>query len=441
MADFSITLDDGRKLKIDADNEPAAASAARQWQKDNPRTIMQKLTGSSGDRYQLWPERLARSIGQDVSNLVTTFPEVASGRIDINTPEGMQQAVNRVTPGVTDLLPTAPAVGLTTSIARQAAVPTAKELLGASKATYEGLKKSDTMLNPIGLDSVHDAIAGALEGENWFGDINAPNTFKLLGKLKGREGPQSFGEVQKIRDSLDKVGGADEDKAAANYAKRLIDDYMTRVPEQHVVSGDPVRDAALVREAAANYRGAKRTEALTGEEIGSVIERAERQAGSRGTGWNLGNTLRQRINAILNSQTEQHYFTKPELQELRKIVVGSRPQNILRDLGKRAPTGSVSTGMFVTTLLGLTGAHNTAGTVATGVGGTGAVIAGLLTLAHFAENAVTKSAIRKVAEGIRRDTPLARSMPASAPYNPLLPQVGVFGAADALLQSRDDSLR
>ena len=432
MPDFNITLDDGRKLKIDADDEQSAAGAAQQWQKDNPRTIMQKLTGSSGDRYQLLPERIVRGIGSDLSNLAGTLPEIASGRMNLQTPEGLRSYVESATPGLMDILPGAPAVGTTAKIARQAAAPTAEQLLKSHAAIEDTLKTSGAMLNPIGLDSVHDAIAAALEGENWYRDINAPNTFKLLGKLKGREGPQNFGEVRKIRESLNKVGGTDEDKAAGNYARRLIDEYLTRVPEQHVVSGDPIRDAGLLREAAANYRGAKRTEALTGDEIGGVIERAERQAGKSGTGWNLGNTLRQRIDAIINSPTERRYFNEAELQELRKIVVGSTPQNALRYVGKHAPAGTLSSWPYFAAV---------AGGLGTGEGKltTGAALIGLLTVgAHFAENAVTKSAINKLAERIRRDSPLGRSMPAPAPYDPLASKAGMYGAADALLHGGPD---
>lgn len=389
-----------------------------------------------GPRFQTWPERLVRGVARDVNELGRTYGDVATGRLEIGTPEGIEEATRRVTPGVTDVLPGAPGVAITTKVARQA-VPTAKELLSASTATYEQLKKSTTLLNPLGLDAVHDAIAGALEGENWFRDINAPNTYKLLGKLKGREGPQSFGEVRKIRESLNKVGGTDEDKAAANYAKRLLDEYMTQVPAQHVVSGDPVRDAALAREAAANYRGAKRTEALSGEEIGGAVERAERQAGKSGTGFNLGNTLRQRIDAILNSPTERHYFTDAEQQELRKIVVGGIPQNALRYLGKTlTPSGHVSS---VPYLIGLATGFGTGHGAETTTAALATAATGLA--AHFGENTITRNAIRKVAERIRADTPLGRSMPVPPPYNPLMPQAGMYGAVDALLQPPDDALR
>ncbi len=390
-----------------------------------------------GPRFQLWPERLARGVGRDIGNLVETFPEVASGRIDINTPEGIRQAVSRTTPGLMDVLPGAPGAAITTKVARQAAAPTMQALEKAAKAGYEQVKTSGALLNPLGLDAVHDAIATALEGENWYGDINAPNTFKLLGKLKGREGPQSFGEVQKIRESLNKVGGTDEDKAAANYAKRLIDDYLTQVPAQHVISGDPVADAATLREAGANYRGAKRTEALTGNQIGAAVERAERQAGKGGTGWNLGNTLRQRIDAVLNSENERRYFTDEEQQALRKVVTGSWLQNRLRELGKAGPrAGSLTRYPYVAAaghaLLG--GGMDKATWTALAVG--------ILTeAAHHAENAVTKSAINKVAERIRADTPLGRSMPTPPPYDPLLAQMGMYGAVDALLQPPNDSLR
>ena len=417
------------------DWQPVATATADDWRAVQPqlKSLGQLIHDTpEGPRYQMWPERLVRGVGRDISNLVETFPAVAKGQINLETPEGIQEAVNRTTAGVMDVLPTAPGVAITTKVARQAAAPTAKELLGASKATYEGLKSSNTMLNPIGLDAVHDAIAGALEGENWYGDINAPNTFKLLGKLKGREGPQSFGEVQKIRESLNKVGGTDEDKAAANYAKRLIDDYLTRVPSQHVVSGDAVRDAALVREAAANYRGAKRTEALEG-----AIDRAERQAGKSGTGFNLGNTLRQRIDAILNSKTERSYFNDAEIDALRKIVVGTGGQNVLRYFGKTlTPSGPFSAAKYLGGLAG--GAALGHAPEAFSIG---AAAAALGYSAHFAEDKVTQNAIRKVAEMIRRDTPIGRSKPAAPPSNPLMPQAAMYGAVDALLQPPDDALR
>jgi hypothetical protein len=415
---------------------PAAAPAAQRdpWEAPAPQLrSWGQLIGDTpeGPRFQLWPERVARGIGRDISNLVETFPEVARGEIDLSTRGGIEEAVKRVTPGVADILPTAPALGVGAKTIR-AAAPTVEALRAAHKATEEELKTSGALLNPIGLDAVHDAIAGALEGENWYGDINAPNTFKLLGKLKGREGPQSFGEVRKIRESLNKVGGTDEDKAAANYAKRLIDDYLTRVPEQHVISGDPVRDAAKAREAAGNYRGAKRTEALD-----EAIDRAERQAGKSGTGWNLGNTMRQRIDAIINSPVESRYFTQDELGELRKIVVGTTGQNFLRYLGKQAPSGVVSSGKYLGALAagGLAG-HGTETAI------WAALAAATATGAHFAENAVAERAIRKVGEMIRRDTPLGKSMKVTPAYgNPLVPQAGMYGAIDALLQPPDDALR
>jgi hypothetical protein len=263
----------------------------------------------------------------------------------------------------------------------------------------------------------------------------------LLGKLKGREGPQSFGEVQKIRESLNKVGGTDEDKAAADYAKRLIDDYLTRIPEQHVISGDPVADAAILRQAGKNYRGAMRTRALEpeGAEIGSAMERAERQAGKGGTGFNLGNTLRQRIDAILNSKTERNYFTDDELQALRKIVVGSAGQNVLRYLGKTlTPSGSFSAAPYLGFFAGGTYFGHGVETAAAE-----AIPAAIGYASHLAENAVTRNAIRKVAERIRAETPLGKSMAATQSYRPLTAG-GLLRYApfDALVQSPpDDALQ
>jgi hypothetical protein len=266
---------------------------------------------------------------------------------------------------------------------------------------------------------LRNALARVLEAENWYGDVNAPQTFKMLGKLRRAE-DVTIRELRKIREGLNKVSGDAEDKAAAQFAGHVIDKYLTQVPPQHVAAGDPVRDAAILREAAANYRGAMRSGALVDKQ-GSALERAERQAGKSGTGVNIINTMRQRINAILNSPTERHYFSPEEQEELRKLVVGNGLQNSLRYLSKMMPAGSVSTLPLM-----LMGQHQ---------GGEAATAAAILgTAAHFADSELTKGAIRKLAERIRSNTPLGRTMVAPSVIERAL-TTGVPGMLRALMRS------
>lgn len=289
-------------------------------------------------------------------------------------------------------------------------VPTQRELLDAANRAYEAVDTSGTTILSGGASQLHDALRMALEGSSWFHNINAPQTYRMLEQLESNR-HLSIGELRKIRESLNKVGGDPEDQAAARYAGRLMDRYMTNVPAHHVLSGDPAADAQLLREAGGNYRGAKRSGALVEDREG-VLRRGERQAGVSGAGWNTINTVRQRINAILNSPTERARWEPDELDALERIANGNLLSNSLRQASKLAPTGAVSA---VPTLL-VGSQQGTAAAAAVGLLGLGA---------HFAGDAVTKRAVRKLAESIRADTPLGRSQPP--------PSVGqrLWGAATA----------
>lgn len=60
---------------------PADTSAA-----DGERGIIDKLTGQTGERYQLWPERLARGVGRSIYSAATLPGDVLHGRVDVNDP-------------------------------------------------------------------------------------------------------------------------------------------------------------------------------------------------------------------------------------------------------------------------------------------------------------------------------------------------------------------
>lgn len=360
------------------------------------RGVWDMLTGETGPRYQLWPERLARGAIGALSEGPKLMRDVAEGRVDPTSEEG----VGRAFEAAAAVSPAAPARAGIATAARET-IPTATQLLKHSTAGYEALKDSGTTFTNAAATGVHNAVKLALEGEHYFGDINAPQTFKMLGRMQRAKDDEqlTMGEMIKIRESLRRVGGDPQDQAAAAYASQLIDKYLTQVPAEHIASGDPIKDAEILRQASSSYRGAKRSEALIGDKAGSggVIERGERQMAKSGTGWNL-NTIRQRIDAILNSPEERARYDSEELEALREIVIGTTPQNLARQAGKLAPTGVVS-------------ALPTLGAALSGQNIAAGAIAGLGFGGHFLENAITRRALNKVAEDIRRKTPLYRSSP------------------------------
>jgi hypothetical protein len=87
MAEFNITLDDGRKLKITGDSEAAAANAAQQWAKDNPNIgVAEDVAKSAGTGLlKAFTSNLAGLPG-DVQRLVEAGSERLLGP-DTRTPE------------------------------------------------------------------------------------------------------------------------------------------------------------------------------------------------------------------------------------------------------------------------------------------------------------------------------------------------------------------
>ena len=78
--------------------------------------------------------------------------------------------------------------------------------------------------------------------------------------------------------------------------------------------------------------------ASAAETVSELADKALRRAASTGTGGNDINTLRQNLNRILDNRSLRSSFTQDELDAMRKIVMGSTEQNLLRRLSRLSPT-------------------------------------------------------------------------------------------------------
>jgi hypothetical protein len=233
----------------------------------------------------------------------------------------------------------------------------------------------------------------------------------LIDKKTGTIRDANMQDIQGFRTLLKNVRGTDVEREAAGRVGDLLDLYLGQVPTAHVISGDPVRDTKILREANANYRGAKRSDALDMTE-----ERAHRQAQRSGVGANQENTLRQRVDAIINSPTESKRYSKQELDIMREIVNGTFLINEARRVGKFAPSSVVSS---APTFAALLSGHPTLA----------AALAGPTWMAKWAGERATRNKVRGLAEDIRRQTPSGR---AYVPPTPSLAPYAARGAAGAI---------
>src|SRR5579863_1106540 len=137
-----------------------------------------------------------------------------------------------------------------TKLAEQ--LPTPKNIYDAANAGYDMLKKSNTRISPQGTQDLLATVKNDLHADN-FRDYLAPATYRAIEEL-GSTGSATIGDLDGVRKLLNRVPGTNPtDREAARRAIQAIDDYLINVPVQHVISGDPARDAAILKHAQGNW--------------------------------------------------------------------------------------------------------------------------------------------------------------------------------------------
>jgi hypothetical protein len=271
---------------------------------------------------------------------------------------------------------------------------TVEDLEQAARQGYDRLKSSNTVVRGSDVMNVASIIRDQLKA-NHFRDYLHPQTFAVMDEITSHKGNVDLGDLKGWQELFKKVTGTPGDAEAARFAQDLFDRYLGNIPAAHVLSGDPTRDASILREAQKNWRAARRSDV-----VDMSLDRAERQAGRSGSGANKENTVRQRIDAIVNSPTEIKKFSPDEIATMKEIVKGTLPINALRSIGKFAPTGPVSS--LPTLLAG--GGGMVAHDPVTGAL-TAGTIGGTTLAAKYGAEYATKRKARELAESIRAKAP------------------------------------
>jgi hypothetical protein len=218
-------------------------------------------------------------------------------------------------------------------------VPTAEALAKEANQAYKEARALPLELDRTGMDSLHKSIETELKLEG-YRDLpnNAPGTFGAIKELIEPAGKNAtITDIDSVRKVLNNVSGSKSDMKAATLAKERIDEYLSNIPDHHVISGDPSAVAEIFQRARPNYAALKRSETIS-----KAMEKAERQAASSGSGANIDNAIRQRLKEILNNDKKRRGFSKDEIAQMERVVRGGPIGNIARKIGKFAPTGVVS---------------------------------------------------------------------------------------------------
>lgn len=344
-----------------------------------------RLLGLTGERYQTWPERAVR----DIVSLPKQMMDAAN-----SAPPGSREATEAMIGPAAETAMAVTGLGPGRAVLREGVkagsellgreakqlAPTEKQLKAAYKTDYDISEKSGVTFHPESVKKFKDNIVSGDES-SFHDEILSPKAFGIINKLAKGEGEKltartTVPEIDNVRKLLGRLaGGPDKyEREAATHFIKKIDTFMKDVP-----------NLSLAR---ANY--AARERALL---IEKAVKSAERRAQGSGTGANINNALRQEVRKIREKKSRG--FTESELAEMDKIIAGTWTGDILRWLGKLAPTGILPTagGLGVGSLMG------------SPLGAVGAM--GLGTVAKTVSDRMTRNAIKKLSEKTRMRSPLA----------------------------------
>jgi len=216
------------------------------------------------------------------------------------------------------------------------AAPTIDELAAQKNAAYQRAESTGVVISRGALNRLKVDLVNDLKKEGLNRTLH-PKTQAALQEILDTKGQLSLSQVETLRKIANDAKGAIE-PADSRLGARIvekIDDFEETLGDADVVSGDAAAATAFKEARALNTRLSK---ARTVEEL---FRRAELSAPNF-SGSGIENALRTEFRSLAKNKREMRRFTPAERAAIEKVAKGGPMENLLRQVGKLAPTGVVS---------------------------------------------------------------------------------------------------
>lgn len=283
-----------------------------------------------------------------------------------------------------------------------AAAPTADDLGQATNNAYSTARQSGAVFTEDATQELIDGMTLAAQDAR-INDLTAPLATNMLQRIQQRAGqPMTVGEIEDIRVFLNQLrGGTDANEArVAGEMIKSFDGLMENLRPGDFSGGNAVAAMENIAEGRRLFATQQKTRTIE-----DVIQRAEDMSSANYSASGFENALRQQFKNLLTRDGALRGFSEEEIAAIRKVASGGPIENVLRYVGKLAPTGIVSTGI-----------GGGAGYALGGPIGAGAVLGA----GSLARNAATASTLN--------NANLARALIASGGSLPPLPNGAIIQA-------------
>jgi hypothetical protein len=215
-------------------------------------------------------------------------------------------------------------------------VPTRAELAEAARAAYKKADEAGVVVSDNSLKGLKTRIVSLSKKEGIDKDLH-PDSSAVLRRITQAKGELTLTELETLRKVAKDAQGSIKpaDKRIASMIVDELDQYIDNLSDVDVVAGDATKAKAL-KEARSLYSRAKKSEVI--EEL---MQRAQDSA-SQFSGSGLENSIRTQFRGLAKNKKQMRMFTAEEQAAIRKVANGGPVENVMRFVGKFAPTGVVS---------------------------------------------------------------------------------------------------
>lgn len=260
--------------------------------------------------------------------------------------------------------------------------PTLDELTASKNAAYKAVEQSGEQFPPQAVNGFVDDLTAQMKAAN-INPARHPKAASMLEDIQGlRDQPMTLTQLDQLRQVIRRdVGNATDDAEKFMGGKMIsaLDGFIDTSPS----ASETVKAARSLN-----------TKVRKIEAVNEAVDHAKLMAGSSGSGGNVDNATRQALRRVFEKTRN---FTPEEQAALEKIVVGSKGQNMLRQVGKLSPQGN---GLMTALSIGGTMANPALG-IPTAAGA----------LSKVAADRITQNRVRELVDLIARgsETPEAQA--------------------------------
>lgn len=214
--------------------------------------------------------------------------------------------------------------------------PTAEELAAESSRLFKQAKESNVELKAKDFSNTMKTIGKDLREEGYDPRLY-PKLDVAFSELQNAKMPKDFNELRTLRKFIQgaQKSADPEERRLATILKDEFDNYVTNIPESSVKTGSKEGLEAWKQARDAYSRMSK------GEIFADMLETAKLDT-SKFSMSGIENSLASQLRNLAKNEKKMRMFTPEEQQAIQDAVKGGKVQNMMRFIGKFAPTSAVS---------------------------------------------------------------------------------------------------